>query len=432
MMLAAPWALAGLALLALPVAIHLLGLGQARRRQFPSLRFVGETRPLPRRRQRLHDVALLAVRLGVLVAAVLALARPVTRGVPAGVADEPASRAIIVDTSQSVARGPVARAVDSLSATGVAVVIRSAHPGAAFEGAVAWLATQPAPRELVVVSDFQVAAVTRADVDAVPPWIAVRLLRIPSGSAQRAVTTRAALGGATIVARAEVLDDRTTVEWSRDRGAPAAGPRQDDPEMAQTLSVAGDVVAMPIRRTDAGAITLGPAGVTGAVGTQRLAAPWQGDAVVRMARDPLVMRAAEEAPAAPRALASLAVLARNADGAPVAYAASDGANGETLRVGTLSPGQPWLNAALAVASVRAAGAEPPAVELAPAMMPDSLIATLASDATANGPALSDKPVAEASSPARWLWLVALGLLLVEWWVRRRPRAAAPGGLDGAR
>ena len=71
-----PWAWAGLGFLALPVLIHLLGRGQAPRRVFPTLRFLPPSRSLPTKRRRIRDPLLLAVRLGILTAAVVALAQP--------------------------------------------------------------------------------------------------------------------------------------------------------------------------------------------------------------------------------------------------------------------------------------------------------------------------------------------------------------------
>jgi hypothetical protein len=111
-----PWAWAGLGFLVLPVLIHLLGRGQAPRRVFPTLRFLPPSRSLPTRRRRIRDPLLLAVRLGILASAVIALAQPFlitskrrsesTRGT---------ARAIIVDTSESMQRAGAngARPMDS-------------------------------------------------------------------------------------------------------------------------------------------------------------------------------------------------------------------------------------------------------------------------------------------------------------------------------
>src|SRR5471030_293944 len=72
-----PWALLGLATLVVPVVIHLLGRHRARVQKFPSLRFLTPSRLMPTRRTRLNDVLILIVRLGIVAAAVIALAHPI-------------------------------------------------------------------------------------------------------------------------------------------------------------------------------------------------------------------------------------------------------------------------------------------------------------------------------------------------------------------
>ena len=111
----APWVWLGAVTVALPILIHLLGRGKARRLPFPSLRFFGATRPLPTSRTRLHDLLLLALRVAILVAAVAALAQPLllTAHRRSGF-DSSLARAVIVDTSASMQRKTAAgeKAVD--------------------------------------------------------------------------------------------------------------------------------------------------------------------------------------------------------------------------------------------------------------------------------------------------------------------------------
>src|ERR1043166_6684007 len=100
-----PWAWAGLVALALPIAIHLLGRGHARVHKFPTLRFLEASRLLPTRRTRVRDLLLLAVRIGILAAAVAALAQPLllTPGLKQSL-DRGLGRAVILDTSASMSR----------------------------------------------------------------------------------------------------------------------------------------------------------------------------------------------------------------------------------------------------------------------------------------------------------------------------------------
>ncbi len=81
MLLLLPAALFGACVLALPLAIHLLGRQRPPVQRVPSLRFVAATPLTPLRRSRLQDLVLLAVRMTILAVAVLAVARP-TRPAP--------------------------------------------------------------------------------------------------------------------------------------------------------------------------------------------------------------------------------------------------------------------------------------------------------------------------------------------------------------
>ena len=102
-----PAALAGLALLAVPIAIHLFARTPVRRIVVPSLRPVAAQVPMLRRRRHLRDPWLLAVRLLTVAAAVAASAGPllVTPAREAQWASRVA-RAVIVDGA--VANGATA------------------------------------------------------------------------------------------------------------------------------------------------------------------------------------------------------------------------------------------------------------------------------------------------------------------------------------
>jgi hypothetical protein len=187
----APWAFAGLVAVAGPLLAHWLARQQADRLRFPTLQFLVHTPPVSVRRHRVRDVPLLLVRSLIVVSAVAALAQPVWRG-PAAPAAQPA-RAIVLDTSASLQRpradgragADVAReAADVLAAEargqGAPVLVDpAADVAAGVARAAAWLARQPAPRELVVVSDFQAGALVATDLDVVPPDAGVRLVPVP-------------------------------------------------------------------------------------------------------------------------------------------------------------------------------------------------------------------------------------------------------------
>ena len=99
--LLAPWFLAGLGLLALPVYLHLLRRSRPDSKQFSSLMFFEPGRQAELRRRRLDYLALLAARLLLLALIILAFAQPVIRSSSVG-AGSPALRLVVVDTSASM------------------------------------------------------------------------------------------------------------------------------------------------------------------------------------------------------------------------------------------------------------------------------------------------------------------------------------------
>jgi hypothetical protein len=85
-LLLAPLGLAALAALALPLLIHLVRRLELRRTEFPALRWIAE-RARPRRRLRFERPWLLLVRLALLAALALLLARPVLVDAPQAATD---------------------------------------------------------------------------------------------------------------------------------------------------------------------------------------------------------------------------------------------------------------------------------------------------------------------------------------------------------
>lgn len=168
-----PAALIGIALVALPIAVHLLVRQHARVLAFPSLRFLRQTQLAALRRRTIQDAALLTCRMAIVAIAALALAGPVfqTAGrmtahakrtsraiVPIGVSDE---RAIA-----SVAEGAMTSA--TFTRTNVAD---------ALGDAARWLNLQPpSAREIVVIGDLRRGAIVESDLAFVPPEIGLRFV----------------------------------------------------------------------------------------------------------------------------------------------------------------------------------------------------------------------------------------------------------------
>lgn len=173
----APGALLGLGALALPILVHWLARHQADRRPFPTLRFLPITPPASVRRHRISDARLLVVRCAIIAAAAAALAQPALYTAPPPAARPP--RAIVVDISASLRRtlpGSIttgeAAAEDAVTAavadTDRVVVIRQSDVRRGLAQAGAWLREQPGAGEVVVISDFQIGAVTEEDFDPLP------------------------------------------------------------------------------------------------------------------------------------------------------------------------------------------------------------------------------------------------------------------------
>ncbi|MCA9695737.1 MAG: BatA and WFA domain-containing protein [Myxococcales bacterium] len=103
MTLLAPWMLAGLVGLALPVLAHLLGRERPRQIPLSSRRFVAAGDEVVTHRRRLRDLLLLALRVGLLALIVLALARPISERPGAlTVLATPHDAIILVDGSRSM------------------------------------------------------------------------------------------------------------------------------------------------------------------------------------------------------------------------------------------------------------------------------------------------------------------------------------------
>ncbi|MEO5568039.1 MAG: BatA domain-containing protein, partial [Gemmatimonadaceae bacterium] len=191
-MIGNPLALLGLLAIAVPVIIHLLGRHRSRIQRFPTLRFLTESRLIPTRRRRVNDIRLLMVRVGIVAAAAIALSQPYFdwTGRSGSSASSATSRAIIVDTSESMRRPTIGgpRAVDSARwlatslerAGAVTRVIETGDVATTIGGASAWLDTRPGIREIVLISDFQPSVLDDGAVARVPRDVGIKLQMIPA------------------------------------------------------------------------------------------------------------------------------------------------------------------------------------------------------------------------------------------------------------
>jgi len=406
-----PWALVGLLAVAGPIAAHLLGRRQARRLAFPNLRFLPATVPSPVSRDRISDIALLALRIAIVAAAAIALAQPVwVSPARARQLGSQLARAIIVDTSASMSR-PAGRDLEMSRAsaspaasgtTGLAIdiarqratavageatisrIVEAAEPASTIPAAVAWLLAQPMRRELTIVSDFQTSALTSADVERLPAGIGVRLIQVPAvgGVPQAARGQRevALLAGAAdreraVAARAAAIA----------AGAPALGA---DTRPAAIVFAGFETRANLLQRA------------------HPLTESWMSESFSRVGADELVVAAAARAGRLP-----LEVL----------DARSDPDEPGRLLVFVDAAPHSLLAAAVVRGVLRevAVGAAPG--ESVPTAYSNELQRWEhpAADVTAQ-----DSSRGQSWSDARWVWLAVLVLLIAESLVRRRRRAVA--------
>ncbi len=123
-----PLALLGLAAASLPALLHLLQRRQPQTVVFPAVRYLTETEARHSRRLKLRNLLLLVLRTLLIVAVVLAAARPVVP-LPLGGAHAPSALALIVDNSlSSAAVSGGRRVVDELGAA-ARDVLTAAAPG---------------------------------------------------------------------------------------------------------------------------------------------------------------------------------------------------------------------------------------------------------------------------------------------------------------
>jgi hypothetical protein len=95
--------LAGLVLAGLPILVHLAMRQKPKQLFFPAFRFLKRRLHVNRRRLRLQHLLLLALRIGVLAALCLALARPrVESGSVSGDSEQPVAAVFLFDTSPSM------------------------------------------------------------------------------------------------------------------------------------------------------------------------------------------------------------------------------------------------------------------------------------------------------------------------------------------
>lgn len=354
----APVALFGMALIALPIAIHLLVRQHARTLAYPSLRFLRETQLAALRRRAIEDALLLLCRAAIVMIAAIALAGPVlqTASRTAGYAGRTA-RAIIPLDGADEAR--VRRIADNAFA---AATFRRTELADALGDAMRWLERQPpSSREIVVAGALRRGSVSQADLSAIPALIGVRFDPV-AGNATNDVTWP-------VLTRRNgslVRIDRV-VHFGTDATRVSDGVVTDIPDDLITIVARND--DQPLAQAALRAAL--DAGVPWADFTRRIVIVWAGADQAALARDPSPHMIRMPVPNPPSAAA----------------AAVRGA------LSRLSPNRGGLEPVMLSAEQLSAWSRPP------------------------GPPAVNAPVADEGD-RRWLWGAVLLLLAIETWLRR--------------
>lgn len=367
----APAALFGLLLIAIPVAIHLLVRQQSRRVDYPSLRFVQPSALAAFRRRTIQDALLLACRVAIVAAAVLALAGPVWQSSSrmTGQADRVARAVVVVPgTAPEAAESAAAGAFVSRTFVRANVVD-------AIASANRWLDEQPpASRELVITGSLRRGTLASGDLSTIPATTGIRFLMAAPVAPVRDVVMpvlRSEAGRLVFEERHVHLDDDQT----------RVSPGTSVPAPADIIRI----VAAPADQllADAALRAVLDAGVRWARRDQKVIVSWEGaePGAMQAADGVSIVRMARPAVASASASAVAAVV-EQVTATPMNALESVGISDEQLKAWSRPPG---------------------------------------------GLPANTRPADEGDR--RWLWALALALLGVEHVMRRSVKQATPVDAD---
>jgi hypothetical protein len=292
------------------------------------------------------------------------------------------------------------------------IVIDSNDPVAALRGAAAWLAEQGRRSELVVISDFQRGELDSLDLERIPREFGIGLRRIEIADTTVA-ERRAAVAGSVASVRATITGNRTSAEWT----------------VAAHADSGDDVVLLGAESDRATIDALRRASTTAPVALPT-------DSTRRIA---IVFPSYGERPALERATQPahekwmVDLLARiEARGISVTRSGVADVSGRSRLALFTSVAPSSLDAVrLAALARQATSVAPPMQELDPATIPNASLAAW-QRSPSDVPSQLRPLDREGPSDARWLWIGALVLLLIEQRVRRLREMAAPVAEERAR
>lgn len=396
-----PWALAGLALVAGPIVVHMLMRRNARRIVFPTTRFLLETRAAAVRFRAPSDVGLLVLRAAIVVAAVLAAAQPVVLAAwRTRQWDRRVARAVVVDESRS--RVSAVPDAEPLVRQELDAFLSARFAGSDLREQVAraseWLErTPPARRELVILSDFQRGAIDARTIDGVPAAIGIRFIRAGVQPQSREMTMPRISGwrGSVWQPSATLHADRLDARWRRiEETAPpgwltTSQPDAETAAAARALAAAASFGVPPVDDKQRVIVAFSGAPITAGAA---MTTPWMLGTMLALRQGDLLRET----------------------GAQVEGTERDGVMIVRTDTHASAPVAPAVVRAVMLAASRADVADR---ELEVVTIPDADLAAWRRDpAPVSAPG---NPVASDSSEARVLWGTALVLLGIETWLRRR-------------
>ena len=439
-----PWAWVGALALALPIAVHLLRRHRAARRSFPTLRFLPEARVVAVRRHRPTDVPLMLIRLAIVAAAVVALAQPIWRDAAAARAAGPQlSRAVVIDRSPGMARPsddgrPLAQRadeeVDRLANVANQVLIDATDLRAGLLSAAGWAARQTGPREVIVVSSFPLGSLDSTDIAALSKGVGIKFLQLAlkvesqivgpfleargDHDTPRSLTPRLTLApGETAVSwdAADATRTTTFIDWrvrAEDRLALGA---------ATAASFDVGVAALPADRAVVVVLPDAPDRAALSASAVPIDAVWMFDVIHELSRSPLLTSLARTMSASAPALPmTFTPIVQGARGDVLLAGGRLGSGAPQLLLVSNAPVSTVFTAALSTAIADAThAADWNALE--PSSIPEDQLTRWQRPTDLAAPAT---PSFDGAPVGRWLWVVALVFLGVEWWWRRRPEPAA--------
>lgn len=432
-----PAAFAGLLLLAGPVVIHLLRRRQAPRIVFPTVRFVDAAPTGAVRLRGPSDLGLLLLRLAILGVAVCAMARPVvlTSGRVNGW-NARAVRAIVVDTSESMtASAAAAREAADAERQSAHEAIRIDTPDlreGLRRAAASLPIAQPGRREIVLVSDFQAGLLADADIAHVPRDTGLRFHRVGTATSSSRTFAglrlfgddRAGQQNVTLEGSRTIVDVRSSAGSATDGLQIVTTPEQADAIGALMRAVAVTGAAAPAASEPliviAGPLDRVPFGRR--FEPTRISAPWMIRAVLRLRHDDELTAAAREVAETDGLSGDAAwvAVARSRRGEVVVRAAADGI---ALAIHVATTADSYLAAAVVrgALSARSGDVVDRFAEHEVLAIAGSTFASWSREASPVAPEMWRQL---PDSDARWCWLAALGLLLLEAVIRRQRRQNA--------